>query len=76
MIMHQLIKRHLGAFITNLKICKMKKLYYFTALIAVSLFLWYHTIFTLNGDAAGFVGFAAFCLDVMAVVELHLEDNE
>jgi hypothetical protein len=54
----------------------MKKLYYFTALIAVSLFLWYHTIFTLNGDAAGFVGFAAFCLDVMAVVELHLEDND
>ena len=50
------------------------KIYYFTILVLVSLFLWYAVIFILKAEAAGWVGFAAFLLDVMAVAVLTLED--
>ena len=50
------------------------KIYYFTLLILVSLFLWWTVIFILEREAAGWVGFAAFLLDVMAVAILTLED--
>ena len=50
------------------------KIYYFTILVLVSLFLWWAVIFILKEDAAGWIGFAAFLLDVMAVTMLTLKD--
>lgn len=50
------------------------KLYYFTLLMLVSLFLWYAVIFVLEGEAAGYTGLAAFLLEIMAVVESKHKD--
>lgn len=51
------------------------KVYFFTLLVLVSFFLWYAVVFVLEGAAAGYVGLAAFLLDIIAVVESNLKEQ-